>query len=182
MKSPLQSLVTSMVSSPRIDFNFLWILKGDLSATLADHFELITVKFFNGDQPANGDMLISVGRSSAFLLLATEAAPQAATMQGFFATSGCDEGSGFLFLFCFVLFLDAMMRFSYSAPRLPTRHRAQPRIHIARHSSVVPGLPWSYTASRGCGISTGSGIDPSPITWVGAALPSQKKEIAKEIC
>ncbi|GFO07597.1 hypothetical protein PoB_003410200 [Plakobranchus ocellatus] len=27
------------------------------------------------------------------------------------------------------------------------------------HSSAVPGLPWSYTHSRGCGTSTG--IDPS---------------------
>ncbi|GFO05875.1 hypothetical protein PoB_003238000 [Plakobranchus ocellatus] len=82
-----------MVSSPRIDFNSLWILKGDLSATFADHFELITMNFLNGDQPAKGDTLIKVGTSPAFLLLATEAAPQAASVQGFFATSGCGEGS-----------------------------------------------------------------------------------------
>ncbi|GFN92580.1 hypothetical protein PoB_001908600 [Plakobranchus ocellatus] len=82
-----------MVSSPSIDFNSLWILKGDLSATLADPFELITINFLNGDQSAKGDTLIKVGRSSAFLLLATEAAPQTASVQGFFATSGCGEGS-----------------------------------------------------------------------------------------
>ncbi|GFN80994.1 hypothetical protein PoB_000750000 [Plakobranchus ocellatus] len=90
-----------MVSSPRIDFNSLWILKGDLPATFADPFELITIKFLNGDKPAKGDTLIRVGRSSAFLLLATEAAPRA------------EEG------------------------------------HVARHSSAVSGLPWSYTPSRG---------------------------------
>ncbi|GFO13722.1 hypothetical protein PoB_004022700 [Plakobranchus ocellatus] len=78
-----------MVSSPRIDFNSLWILKGDLSATFADPFELITINILNGDQPAKGDTLIRVGRSSAFLLLATEAAPRAVSVQGFFATSGC---------------------------------------------------------------------------------------------
>ncbi|GFO18788.1 hypothetical protein PoB_004529300 [Plakobranchus ocellatus] len=66
MRLPLPSLVTSMVSSPRIDFNSLWILKGDLSATFADPFELITINFLNGDQPTKGDMLIKVGRSSAF--------------------------------------------------------------------------------------------------------------------
>ncbi|GFO04560.1 hypothetical protein PoB_003106500 [Plakobranchus ocellatus] len=38
---------------------------------------------------------------------------------------------------------------------------AQPGGHVARHSSAVSGLPWSYTPSRGCGTSTG--IDPSPI-------------------
>ncbi|GFN91187.1 hypothetical protein PoB_001769300 [Plakobranchus ocellatus] len=54
---------------------------------------MITINFLNGDQPAKGDTLISVGRSSAFLLLATEAAPRAASVQGFFATSGCGEGS-----------------------------------------------------------------------------------------
>ncbi|GFO24190.1 hypothetical protein PoB_005069500 [Plakobranchus ocellatus] len=43
-------------------------------------------------------MLIKEGKSSAFLLLATEAAPRAASVQGFFATSGCGEGSeGFFF-------------------------------------------------------------------------------------
>ncbi|GFO43822.1 hypothetical protein PoB_007032700 [Plakobranchus ocellatus] len=92
IRSPLPSLVTSMVSSPKIDFSSLWILKGDLLATFADHLELITINFFNGDQPAKGDMLIKVGRSSAFLLLAMETAPRAASVQGFFATSGCGEG------------------------------------------------------------------------------------------
>ncbi|GFO26997.1 hypothetical protein PoB_005350200 [Plakobranchus ocellatus] len=53
------------------------------------------------------------------------------------------------------------MRFSYSAPGLPARHRAQPKGHVARIPSAVPGLPWSYTPSRGCGTSTV--IDPSPI-------------------
>ncbi|GFO14938.1 hypothetical protein PoB_004144300 [Plakobranchus ocellatus] len=72
-----------MVSSPRIDFNSLWILKGDLSATFADPLELITINFLNGKE----------GRSSAFLLLATEVAPRAASVQGFFATSGSGEGS-----------------------------------------------------------------------------------------
>ncbi|GFO07073.1 hypothetical protein PoB_003357800 [Plakobranchus ocellatus] len=75
MRSPLPSLVISMVSSPRIDFNSLRILKGDLSATFSDPLELITINFLKGDQPAKGDMLIKEGRSSAFLLLATEAAP-----------------------------------------------------------------------------------------------------------
>ncbi|GFO13718.1 hypothetical protein PoB_004022300 [Plakobranchus ocellatus] len=42
MRSPLPSLMTLMVSSPRIDFSSLWILKGDLSATFPDPFELIT--------------------------------------------------------------------------------------------------------------------------------------------
>ncbi|GFN74858.1 hypothetical protein PoB_000136400 [Plakobranchus ocellatus] len=51
--------------------------------------------------------------------------------------------------------------FFNSAPGLPARHGAQPRGHVGRISSAVPGLPWSYTASRGCGTSTG--IDPSPI-------------------
>ncbi|GFN81533.1 hypothetical protein PoB_000803900 [Plakobranchus ocellatus] len=71
-------------------------------------------------------MLISMGRSSGFLLLATETATRAASVQG-----------------------------------LPARDGAQPRGHVARISSAVPGLPWSYTPSRGCGTSTG--IDPSPI-------------------
>ncbi|GFO13703.1 hypothetical protein PoB_004020800 [Plakobranchus ocellatus] len=62
-----------MVSSPRIDFNSLWVLKGELSATFADPFELITINFLNGDQPEKGDTLIKLGRSPAFLLLATEA-------------------------------------------------------------------------------------------------------------
>ncbi|GFN87878.1 hypothetical protein PoB_001438400 [Plakobranchus ocellatus] len=60
MRSPLQSLVTSMVSSPWVDFNSLWILKGDLSATFADPFELITINFLNRDQFAKGDMLIKL--------------------------------------------------------------------------------------------------------------------------
>ncbi|GFN93816.1 hypothetical protein PoB_002032200 [Plakobranchus ocellatus] len=53
----------------------------------------MTINFLNGDQPEKGDTLIKVGRSSAFLLLATEAAPRAASVQGFFATSGCGVGS-----------------------------------------------------------------------------------------
>ncbi|GFN82090.1 hypothetical protein PoB_000859600 [Plakobranchus ocellatus] len=45
MRSPLPSLVTSMASSPRIDFNSLWILKGYLTATFADplHKEVMVV-------------------------------------------------------------------------------------------------------------------------------------------
>ncbi|GFO00805.1 hypothetical protein PoB_002731000 [Plakobranchus ocellatus] len=66
-----------MVPSPRIDFNSLWILKGDLSATFIVPFELITVIFLNDDQPAKGDTLIKVGRTSAFFLLATETASRA---------------------------------------------------------------------------------------------------------
>ncbi|GFN92552.1 hypothetical protein PoB_001905800 [Plakobranchus ocellatus] len=104
-----------MVSSPRIDFNSLWILKGDLSATFADPLELITINFLNGDQPAKGDTLISVGRSSAFLLLATETAPQAASVQGFFAMSGSGEGSGVFF----DLVMEYVLRFSPRAPRPP---------------------------------------------------------------
>ncbi|GFO31505.1 hypothetical protein PoB_005801000 [Plakobranchus ocellatus] len=45
-------------------------------------------------------MFIKEGRSSAFLLLATEAAPRAASVQGFFATSGSGEGSGVFFFVC----------------------------------------------------------------------------------
>ncbi|GFO25486.1 hypothetical protein PoB_005199100 [Plakobranchus ocellatus] len=94
MSSPLPSLVTSTVSSPRIDFYSLWILKGHLSATFADPTELITIDFLNGDQFAKGDMPIKVGRSSAFFLLAIETAPRAASVKGFFASSGLREGSG----------------------------------------------------------------------------------------
>ncbi|GFO05143.1 hypothetical protein PoB_003164800 [Plakobranchus ocellatus] len=91
-----------MVSSPRVDFNSLWILKGDLSAIFADPFELITINFLNGDQPAKGDMLIKKGRSSAFLLLATEAAPRAASVQGFFCQVGLWGGVRGFFLFFFI--------------------------------------------------------------------------------
>ncbi|GFO32970.1 hypothetical protein PoB_005947500 [Plakobranchus ocellatus] len=86
-----------MFSLPRIDFNFLWILKGDLSATFADPLQLITINFWNGDQPAKGDTLIKVGRSSAFLLLATETAPQAVFVQGFFARRDMGRGQGWVF-------------------------------------------------------------------------------------
>ncbi|GFO48537.1 hypothetical protein PoB_007504200 [Plakobranchus ocellatus] len=109
-----------MVSSPRIDFNSLWILKGDLSATFADPFELITINFLNGDQPAKGDMLIKVGRSPAFLLLATEAAPRAASVQDFFATSGCGEGSEGFFILIHRRFLIFSSRAPHP-PRSPTR-------------------------------------------------------------
>ncbi|GFO19528.1 hypothetical protein PoB_004603300 [Plakobranchus ocellatus] len=150
IRSPLPSLVTSMVPSPRIDLNSLRILKGDLSVTFADFFELITIHFLNGDHFAKGDMLISVGRSSAFLLLATETAPRAASVQ---------------------------------APGLPAHHRSQIRGHIARISSAVPGLPWSYTPSRGCGTSIG--VDPCPIQrklTSGLGSVGQEKEMAKEAC
>ncbi|GFO25223.1 hypothetical protein PoB_005172800 [Plakobranchus ocellatus] len=60
-------------------------------------------------------MLIRVGRSSAFLLLATEAAPRAASVQGFFATSGCGEGSDVFF----GLVMGYVLRFSSRAPRPP---------------------------------------------------------------
>ncbi|GFN97165.1 hypothetical protein PoB_002367100 [Plakobranchus ocellatus] len=93
-------------------------------------------------------MLIKEERSSAFLLLATDAAPRAASVQGFFGTSGCGRGQRVFFF----LFMRRVLGFSYEA---------QPGGHIARHSSAVSGLPWSYTPSRGCGTSTG--IDPSPI-------------------
>ncbi|GFO41212.1 hypothetical protein PoB_006771700 [Plakobranchus ocellatus] len=92
LRSPLPRLVTSMVSSPRIDFNSLWILKGDLSATFADPFELITINFLNGDQPAKGDMFISVGRSSAFLLLATETAQTSCHLARLLRLVGIWEG------------------------------------------------------------------------------------------
>ncbi|GFO19366.1 hypothetical protein PoB_004587100 [Plakobranchus ocellatus] len=156
MRSSLPSLVTSIVSSPRIDFNnCLWILKGDLSATFADPLELITINLLNGDQPAKGNMFIKDGRSSAFLLLTTEAAPRAASVQGFFATSGSGEGSGWFFLFSYEEGFRIQLQGS------PPTRRAQPGGHVARHSSAVSGLPWSYTPSRGCG--TSAGIDPSPI-------------------
>ncbi|GFO36308.1 hypothetical protein PoB_006281300 [Plakobranchus ocellatus] len=90
-----------MVSSPRIDFNSLWILKVDLSATLADPLELITINFLNDDQPTKGDMLIKVGRFYAFLLLATETAPRPASVQDFFATTSCEEGSVFFLFYLF---------------------------------------------------------------------------------
>ncbi|GFN78708.1 hypothetical protein PoB_000521400 [Plakobranchus ocellatus] len=45
------------------------------------------------------------------------------------------------------------------APGLPAHHGAQPRGHIAWISSAVPGIPLSYTNSRG----TCTGIDPSHI-------------------
>ncbi|GFO04052.1 hypothetical protein PoB_003055700 [Plakobranchus ocellatus] len=73
--------------------------------------------------------------------------------------------------------------------RAPVRHGVQPGGHVARHSSTVSGLPWSYTPSRGCGTSTG--IDPSPIqrkltSRLGSVgqrcLPSQEKEVAKGAC
>ncbi|GFO16291.1 Cd209 antigen [Plakobranchus ocellatus] len=55
MRSSLPSLLTSMVSSPRID----------LLATFADPFELITIIVLNGDQFAKGagDMLTSLQHS-----------------------------------------------------------------------------------------------------------------------
>ncbi|GFN84500.1 alpha-2-macroglobulin-like protein [Plakobranchus ocellatus] len=53
LSRPLPSLVTSMVSSPRIDFNSLWILKDDRNSDL---FKLIT---------SMGDTLIKIERSSA---------------------------------------------------------------------------------------------------------------------
>ncbi|GFO31433.1 hypothetical protein PoB_005793800 [Plakobranchus ocellatus] len=52
-------------------------------------------------------------------------------------------------------------RIDFNSLWLPARHGAQPGGHVARHSSAVSGLPWSYTPSRGCGTSTGT--DPSPI-------------------
>ncbi|GFO37333.1 hypothetical protein PoB_006383800 [Plakobranchus ocellatus] len=69
--------------------------------------------------------------------------------------------------------------FLNSAPGFPAHHGAQPRGHIARLSSAVSGLPWSYTPNRGCGTSTG--IDPSLIRRkmtcrlgsVESALPSR---------
>ncbi|GFO13323.1 hypothetical protein PoB_003982800 [Plakobranchus ocellatus] len=107
-----------MVSSPRIDFNSLWILKGDLSATFADPLELVTINFLNGDQPVKEDTFIKDGRSSAFFLLATETAPRAAYVQGFFATSGCGKGSegGF--------FYSVMRRFLGFSSRVPRPPRS----------------------------------------------------------
>ncbi|GFO00801.1 hypothetical protein PoB_002730600 [Plakobranchus ocellatus] len=57
-------------------------------------------------------MLIKVGSFSAFLLLATETAPRAASVQGLFASSGCGEGSG--------VFVCLVMRgFGRFRPRAP---------------------------------------------------------------
>ncbi|GFN74634.1 hypothetical protein PoB_000114000 [Plakobranchus ocellatus] len=98
-------------------------------------------------------MVISIGGSSAFLLLATEAAPRAASVQGFFASSGHGDGQGLFFFKSLGSSLD-------SAPELPDCHGAQPRKHVPRHSSVVSRLPWSYTPSRGCGTATGIGSSP----------------------
>ncbi|GFN74897.1 hypothetical protein PoB_000140300 [Plakobranchus ocellatus] len=56
-----------------------------------------------------------VGRSSAFLLLATETAPRAASVQGFFATSGSGEGSGVFF----DLVMGYVFRLSSRVPRPP---------------------------------------------------------------
>ncbi|GFN87450.1 hypothetical protein PoB_001395600 [Plakobranchus ocellatus] len=154
IRSPLPSLVTSMVSSPRIDFNSLWILKGDLLATFADLLELITINFLNGDQPAKGDTLIKVGGSSAFFLLAVETAPRAASVQGFFATSGCGKGSDGV---SFWISEGGFMIQLQGSPPATEPNQGD----TLRHSSAMSGLPWSYTPSRGCGTSTG--IDPSPI-------------------
>ncbi|GFO15007.1 hypothetical protein PoB_004151200 [Plakobranchus ocellatus] len=77
------------------------------------------MNFLNGDQPAKGDTLIKVGRSSAFLLLATEAAPRAASVQGFFATSGCGEGSEGFFFWIHRRFLIFSSRAPHP-PRSPT--------------------------------------------------------------
>ncbi|GFO41928.1 hypothetical protein PoB_006843300 [Plakobranchus ocellatus] len=99
MRSILPSLGISMVSSPRIDVSSLWFLKGDLSATFADPFELITINFLNGDQPEK----CAPQRSSAFLLMATEAALRASSPH---KDMGNSKGWSFLevvrvfFLFC----------------------------------------------------------------------------------
>ncbi|GFO23762.1 hypothetical protein PoB_005026700 [Plakobranchus ocellatus] len=61
--------------------------------------------FFYDDQPEKRYTLVSVGRSSAFLLLATESAPRAASVQGFFASSGHEKKSGFLFSKVMINFL-----------------------------------------------------------------------------
>ncbi|GFN87471.1 hypothetical protein PoB_001397700 [Plakobranchus ocellatus] len=82
-----------MVLLLRIEFNSLWILKGDLSATFADPFKLISINFFNCDHFAKGDMLINVGRSSAILLLATETAPRWSSV-GQCCPSVSGEGNG----------------------------------------------------------------------------------------
>ncbi|GFO01353.1 hypothetical protein PoB_002785800 [Plakobranchus ocellatus] len=54
------------------------------------------------------------------------------------------------------------MRFFFnSTPGLPCPPRSQIKGHVARISSAVAKLSWSYTPSRGCGTFTG--IDPSLI-------------------
>ncbi|GFO27936.1 hypothetical protein PoB_005444100 [Plakobranchus ocellatus] len=75
-------------------------------------------------------------------------APRPASVQSFFATSGCGEGSRFFF--CLV-----MRRVLGFSSGFPARHGAQPGGHVARHSRAVSGLPWSYTPSRERGTSTG---------------------------
>ncbi|GFN81056.1 hypothetical protein PoB_000756200 [Plakobranchus ocellatus] len=77
--------------------------------------ELSQGKFRNSGIGRQGDTLIRAGRSSAFLLLATEAAPRAASVQGFFATPGSGEGSGVFF----DLVMGYVLRFSSRAPRPP---------------------------------------------------------------
>ncbi|GFO00752.1 hypothetical protein PoB_002725700 [Plakobranchus ocellatus] len=161
-----------MVSSPRIDFNSLWILKGDLSATFADPFKLITINFLDDDQFAEGDIIISVGRFSAFLLLATETAPRAA-----YAPSLRQDMERVFFLFLFLFFL-VMEKFQDSAPGLPAHLGAQPKGHFAQQYSTVPGLPWSNIPGRGCGTSTGETRPDSkktdqPIGQRGLSLPSR---------
>ncbi|GFN76071.1 hypothetical protein PoB_000257700 [Plakobranchus ocellatus] len=54
-----------------------------------------------------------------------------------------------------------MRNFLQLYSRAPTHHGAQSMGHIAQNSSAVPGLPWSYTPSRGC--ETSIRIDPSLI-------------------
>ncbi|GFO15048.1 hypothetical protein PoB_004155300 [Plakobranchus ocellatus] len=94
MRPPLPNLVTSRISSSRVDFR--WILKDDLLATFADAFELINTNFLNGDHLEKVKTLIRVGMSSPFLL-ATETAPQTAYVQGFLESSD-GEGPGGIFL------------------------------------------------------------------------------------
>ncbi|GFN93098.1 hypothetical protein PoB_001960400 [Plakobranchus ocellatus] len=121
-----------MVLSPRIDFNSLWISKGDLSATFADPLELIIIHFLNvtsSQREIHSSVWESPLPSSCWqqrhhheLLLDKASSPR----------RDMRKGQGFLLSHEEVL---------NSASGSSTKW------HIARNSSAVPGLPWSYTSS-----------------------------------
>ncbi|GFO13723.1 hypothetical protein PoB_004022800 [Plakobranchus ocellatus] len=87
-------------------------------------------------------MLIKEGRSSAFLLLATEAAPRAASVQGFFATSGCGEGSegGFLFFWSHAEGFRIQLQGSASAtePNQGNKLRGTPALCQGYPGAILP--------------------------------------------
>ncbi|GFN86904.1 hypothetical protein PoB_001341000 [Plakobranchus ocellatus] len=139
MRSQLPSLVTSMFSSPRIDFISLWILKGDLLATMANPFEVITITFLNGDQFAKGRHTHQWGKVLRLPL------PRTASVQGSFAMSVHGERSG--------SFLNLALGVQ------PTTGPNQGDT-LCGTLALCQGYPGPIITVR-CGASTG--IDPSPV-------------------